>query len=185
MLRIASGKDGVTPARLSSLAVIISLFHAGSVAAATAGDQQLINQQERQRAAERQLTPPAPDVRLQAPGSFFSRLQFPSEQPCFPLQHIELQGRDAFPHWMPLQKLADQAQGQCLGGKGINLLMSALQNRLVDHGYVTARVLAPPQDINSGTLKLMLVPGKVRNIRLTPDSDRYIQLYTALPSRSG
>ncbi|WP_421507204.1 ShlB/FhaC/HecB family hemolysin secretion/activation protein [Erwinia rhapontici] len=185
MLRIASGKDGITPARLSSLAVIISLFHVTNVAAATIGDQQLINQQERQRATERQLAPPAPDVRLQAPGSFFSRIQFPAEEPCFALQHIELQGREAFPHWMPLQKLADQAQGQCLGGKGINLLMSALQNRLVDHGYVTARVLAPPQDINSGTLKLLLVPGKVRNVRLTPDSDRYVQLWSAMPAHAG
>lgn len=185
MLRIASGKDGITPARLSSLAVIISLLHVTDVAAATPGDQQLINQQERQRATERQLAPPAPDVRLQAPGSFFSRIQFPAEQPCFALQHIELQGREAFPHWMPLQKLVDQAQGQCLGGKGINLLMSALQNRLVDHGYVTARVLAPPQDINSGTLKLLLVPGKVNNVRLTPDSDRYVQLWSAMPARAG
>lgn len=185
MLRIASGKDGITPARLSSLAVIISLLYVTDVAAATPGDQQLINQQERQRATERQLAPPAPDVRLQAPGSFFSHIQFPAEQPCFSLQHIELQGREAFPHWMPLQKLADQAQGQCLGGKGINLLMSALQNRLVDHGYVTARVLAPPQDINSGTLKLLLVPGKVNNVRLTPDSDRYVQLWSAMPARAG
>ena len=185
MLRIASGKDGVTPARLSSLAVIISLFHAVDVAAATPGDQQLINQQERQRAVERQLAPPTPDVRLQEPGSFFGRIAFPTEQPCFALQHIELQGLDSFPLWMPLQKLADQAQGKCLGGKGINLLMSALQNRLVDHGYVTARVLAPPQDINSGTLKLMLVPGKVSNVRLTPDSDRYVQLYTAMPAHAG
>lgn len=185
MLRIASGKDGITPARLSSLAVIISLFHITNVAAATIGDQQLINQQERQRATERQLAPPSPDVRLQAPGSFFSRIQFPAEQPCFALQHIELQGREAFPHWMPLQKLADQAQGQCLGGKGINLLMSALQNRLVDHGYVTARVLAPPQDINSGTLKLLLVPGKVRKVSLTPDSDRYVQLWSAMPAHAG
>ncbi|MTD27497.1 ShlB/FhaC/HecB family hemolysin secretion/activation protein [Erwinia sorbitola] len=185
MLRIASEKDGITPARLSSLAIIISLFHTGNVAAATPGDQQLINQQERQRAIERQLAPPTPDVRLQPPGSFFSHIQFPAEQPCFALQQIELQGREAFPQWMPLQKLADEAKGQCLGGKGINLLMSALQNRLVDHGYVTARVLAPPQDLNSGSLKLLLVPGRVRNVRLTPDSDRYIQLYTALPARSG
>ncbi|WP_455812384.1 ShlB/FhaC/HecB family hemolysin secretion/activation protein [Pseudomonas graminis] len=185
MLRIASGKDGITPARLSSLAVIISLLHVTDVAAATPGDQQLINQQERQRATERQLAPPAPDVRLQAPGSFFSHIQFPAEQPCFALQRIELQGREAFPHWMPLQKLVDQAQGQCLGGKGINLLMSALQNRLVDHGYVTARVLAPPQDINSGTLKLVLVPGKVSHVRLTPDSDRYVQLWSAMPARAG
>lgn len=188
MLRNASVKLRIPPVRLSQLAALL-LFHTAASAAADVdrnlGNQQQINQQERQRAAERQLAPTAPDVRLQAPGSFFSTLTFPSEQPCFALQRVELSGTDAFPHWLPLQKLADQARGQCLGGKGINLLMSALQNRLVDHGYVTARVLAPPQDLNKGTLKLLLVPGKVRKIALTPDSDRYVQLYSALPAHEG
>ncbi|MEE3651336.1 MULTISPECIES: ShlB/FhaC/HecB family hemolysin secretion/activation protein [unclassified Brenneria] len=149
-------------------------------------NQQQINQQERQRAQERQLAPSAPDVRLQPPGRFLTRLHFPVEMtPCFPIKKVELQGTEDFPGWLPLQRLADQAVNQCLGGKGINLLMSALQNRLVDHGYVTARVLAPAQDLKSGTLKLVVMAGKVGNITLSPDSDDYIQLYSALPAREG
>ncbi|NEI17772.1 ShlB/FhaC/HecB family hemolysin secretion/activation protein, partial [Rhizobium leguminosarum] len=92
-------------------------------------NQQQINQQERQRAQERQLSPQAPDVRLQEPGAFLTRLHFPVEMtPCFPTKKVELQGTEDFPGWLPLQRLADQAVNQCLGGKGINLLMSALQN---------------------------------------------------------
>ncbi|OVZ88042.1 hemolysin transporter, partial [Yersinia frederiksenii] len=87
--------------------------------------------------------------------------------------------------WLPLQRIADQAQGQCLGAKGINLLMSQIQNRLVDHGYVTTRVLAPQQDLNSGTLALQVVPGKIRRVELTPDSDRYVSLFSAFPARPG
>ncbi|MFE8151190.1 ShlB/FhaC/HecB family hemolysin secretion/activation protein [Brenneria goodwinii] len=149
-------------------------------------NQQQINQQERQRAQERQLTPQAPDVRLQPPGSFLTRLHFPVEMtPCFPIKKVDLHGTQDFPGWLPLQRLADQAVNRCLGAKGINLLMSALQNRLIDHGYVTARVLAPAQDLKSGTLTLAIVPGYVRSVKLTADSDDYIRLYSAFPAHEG
>ncbi|MGK9173055.1 ShlB/FhaC/HecB family hemolysin secretion/activation protein [Yokenella regensburgei] len=155
-----------------------------SVHAAPPEDQFII-QQQRQRALEQQITPPTPDVRLTEPTSSFGRIPFPTERPCFPINRVELSGQDALPHWLPLQRLADQAQGQCLGGKGINLLMSTLQNRLVDHGWITTRVLAPSQDLKSGTLKLAIVPGYVRQVKLTPESDNYIQLYSAFPAHEG
>ena len=75
-----------------------------------------------------------PDVRLSAPGSFARKINFPVETPCFQIKQTELEGADALPHWLPLQKIANGAVGHCLGAKGINLLMSTLQNRLVDHG---------------------------------------------------
>ncbi|HHT0321838.1 TPA: ShlB/FhaC/HecB family hemolysin secretion/activation protein [Raoultella planticola] len=152
---------------------------------AASPDDQFIIQQQRQKALEQQLTPPTPDVRLSEPSSSFGRIPFPTESPCFPIQRVALSGQQALPRWLPLQRIADQAQGHCLGGKGINLLMSTLQNRLVDHGWITTRVLAPSQDLKSGTLKLTIVPGYVRHVRLTEQSDRYIQLYSAFPAHEG
>ncbi len=67
-------------------------------------------------------------------------------QPCFQIKQTELKGADALPHWLPLQKIANGAVGHCLGAKGINLLMSTLQNRLVDHGYVTMNRPGNPGD---------------------------------------
>ncbi len=145
-------------------------------------ENQFIIQQQRQKALEQQLTPPVPDVRLSEPASSFGRINFPTETPCFPIHRVELSGQDALPHWLPLQRMADQAQGRCLGGKGINLLMTTMQNRIVDHGWITTRVLAPSQDLKSGTLKLAIVPGYVRHVKLTEESDRYIQLYSAFPA---
>lgn len=145
----------------------------------------LILQQQRQKALEHQLNPPAPDVHLSPPSSGFGRLSFPDEKPCFPLSQVMLSGNDALPHWLPLQRMANQAIGHCLGGKGINLLMSALQNQLIDRGYITSRVLAPAQDLNSGQLKLVVIPGKVRHIALTPDSGRHLSLYGAFPVHAG
>ncbi|EEQ7451964.1 ShlB/FhaC/HecB family hemolysin secretion/activation protein [Escherichia coli] len=149
------------------------------------GDEAFIIQQQRQEALEQQLTPSAPDVRLSAPGSFAHKINFPVETPCFQIKQTELEGADALPHWLPLQKIANGAVGHCLGAKGINLLMSTLQNRLVDHGYVTTRVLAPSQDLKSGILRLVIIPGVVRHVRLTPDSDDYIQLYSSFPAHEG
>jgi hemolysin activation/secretion protein len=153
--------------------------------ALTAGDRQLIHQQEQQRALEQRLTPNAPDVRLSPPSGSFGRIIFPKETPCFTISQVTLSGTDTLPHWLPLQHISNQALGHCLGGKGINLLMSTLQNRLVDHGYITTRVLAPQQDLNSGELKLVVVPGKVRQVKLTPDSGHYITLYSAFPAHEG
>lgn len=140
---------------------------------------------QRQQALEQQLLPPTPDVRLAPPTATLSRLHFPQETPCFPLSRVTLTSKENLPHWLPLQTIANQATGECLGGKGINLLMSALQNRLIDHGYITTRVLAPSQDLKSGELKLTIVPGKVRQVVLTPESNSYVTLYSAFPVHSG
>ncbi|WJY13400.1 ShlB/FhaC/HecB family hemolysin secretion/activation protein [Pectobacteriaceae bacterium CE90] len=148
-------------------------------------EQQSINQQERLRAQEKQLSPTMPDVRLQPSVSYSGRLTFPLESPCFPIDQVELRGQEDFPGWLPLKRLADQGVGQCLGVNGINLLMTNLQNQLVDHGYVTSRVLAPSQDLKSGTLQLIIVAGKIRHVMLSPDSGHYVRLYSAFPAHEG
>ncbi|RXJ17426.1 ShlB/FhaC/HecB family hemolysin secretion/activation protein [Lelliottia nimipressuralis] len=172
----------------SQFAIIISTAAGLSFllpAHAAEPDNQFIIQQQRQKALEQQLTPPVPDVRLSEPSSSFGKIAFPVETPCFPIRNVTLTGQDALPRWLPLQRIADQAQGRCLGGKGINLLMSTMQNSLVDHGWITTRVLAPTQDLKSGTLKLAIVPGYIRHVRLTEDSDDYIQLYSSFPAHEG
>lgn len=149
------------------------------------GDQELIHQQENQRAREAALASQAPDVRLSAPSSFSGRLLFPAETPCFHIHNVTLTNTDTLPHWLPLQRIADQAVDNCLGAGGINLLMTTLQNRLIDHGYVTTRVVAPQQDLTRGNLALAIVPGNVRNVLLTPQSGHYVSLYSAFPAREG
>jgi hemolysin activation/secretion protein len=176
-----------------SLTIFLSLFIASSYAEPLigpspfreAGDQQFIHQQEQQRALQESLTPEAPDVRLAPPVSALGRINFPQETPCFTLSQVRLSGTDSLPHWLPLQHISNQAVGKCLGRKGINLLMSTLQNRLIDHGYITTRVLAPAQDLKSGVLQLVVIPGKIRKVDLTPDSNRYLSLYSAFPAHAG
>lgn len=158
---------------------------ASSAEGVAGAEEQIIIQQQRQKALEQQLTPPKPDVRLSPPSSGFGSIDYPNETPCFPIHKVVLSGEEKLPRWLPIQHLGMEAEGRCLGAQGINLLMSTLQNRLVDHGYITTRVLAPSQDLKSGVLTLVIVPGYVRQVRLTPDSDRYIQLYSTFPPREG
>lgn len=170
--------------RLSVALGALGLIGAADVYAVP-GDQQLQHQQEQQKARQETLMPRTPDIRLAEPVPAPSRFHFPAEKPCFAISRVALSGQEALPHWVPLQRLANQAIGHCLGVQGINQLMSVLQNRLINHGWVTTRVLAPPQDLREGELKLLIVPGKIRDVSLAPSSSRYVSLWPAMPAHSG
>ncbi len=150
-----------------------------------ADDQPFIHQKQQQQALEQRLEAKAPTVRLSDETVSTSVLTFPTESPCFVIQNVTLSGREDLPHWVPLQRLADQANGHCLGAQGIGLLMSTMQNRLISHGWVTTRILAPEQDLSQGELKLNVVTGKIRQVRYTEESDKYATLYTAMPAHDG
>lgn len=164
------------------ICVLLSL---SSTAVAAPADAQFILQQQRQQALEAQLTPQTPDVRLPSPANSEDSGEFAAETPCFTIHDVTLSGQDAFPHWVPLQRMANQVVGKCLGAKGINRVMSLLQNHLISHGWTTARVLAPAQDLKSGHLALAVIPGKIRQVSLTDDSSRWLWLYSAFPAHDG
>ncbi|WP_241609582.1 POTRA domain-containing protein [Rosenbergiella australiborealis] len=111
-------------------------------------DQALIDQQNQQSALEQRLALPEPTIRLALANHSAQQQGVPQENPCFPLKTITLSGGDAFPRWLQLQRIANTAAGQCLGSQGINLLMRRLQNRLLDQGYLTTRLLALEQDLS-------------------------------------
>lgn len=85
---------------------------------------------------------------------------------------------------------SDMRIGAPLGAKGINALMTAAQNAVIERGYTTTRILAEPQDLKSGILKLTVIPGRVRHINVDTSNiaqthaDRAI-LYNALPMKEG
>lgn len=159
-------------------------FH--TALALNVSDQQQLHQQEQQKAREQQLAPVTPDVRLEPDLPAHSgALLFPKETPCFPIQQVVLERTDESAKWIQLNALAKKGENQCLGNVGINMLMSALQNRLIDRGYITSRVLAPEQDLTTGILHLLVIPGKLRHIERTEDSDRYLTYFNTLPLREG
>jgi hemolysin activation/secretion protein len=80
--------------------------------------------------------------------------------------------------------MLNQYAGQKIGKEGIDLIVKRLTNALIARGYTTTRIGLPEQDLSSGTLKLTLIPGIIRNIRIvSPDSRA--NWYTAFPTRRG
>jgi hemolysin activation/secretion protein len=152
-----------------------------------APDQELLRQQERERALREQLET-RPDARLQeAPMAAPERLP-QDETPCFVIDRITLAGDQAERFQWALAAASvksDPALGRCLGTTGINVVMSRVQNAIVERGFVTTRVLAQPQDLTTGTLELTVVPGTLRQIRFAEGTHRDATLWNAIPARSG
>lgn len=148
------------------------------------GDELFRKNAQQQQAQQQQFEAKAPDVSLVAP-AIKSELKFPKESPCFVIESISISGQEKLPRWVPVQRLANQGVGHCLGVDGINLLVTEVQNRLISHGWITSRVLVPEQDLSTGTLKLVVIPGHVQKVVFTDDSSKYSALYTAMPAHEG
>ncbi len=173
---------------LAPLAAALALVYLpASAQQLPAPDQELLRQQERERALREQLET-RPDARLQdAPVAAPERLP-QDEAPCFVINRITLEGEqaDRFQWALPAANVkGDPALGRCLGTAGINVVMSRVQNAIVERGYVTTRVLAQPQDLTTGTLALTVVPGTLRQIRFAEGTHRDATLWNAIPARSG
>jgi len=161
-----------------------------SVAAQQVGDpgaQELLRQQERERVLREQQES-RPDVRLESgQGEQGERLPT-QEQPCVRIDRIVLDGEGAKGFQWALAAAdprEDPASGRCLGTEGINVVMKRVQNAIIARGYVTTRVLSAPQDLNTGTLTLSVVPGRFREAVFTEADGRHPAIANALPIRSG
>lgn len=153
--------------------------------------QQLQRQQQREDTLRGTLepnpdAPPPPAIQPPPP------TRIPTdEQRCERIHEVRLTGPLSADFQWLLESLSgpdddDAPQDRCLGTTGISVLQARLQNALIHRGYVTSRVLVGPQDLNaSGTLVATLVPGLLREVRFTPDSEQSAFAGNALPGLSG
>jgi len=158
-------------------------------ATAQTGDfaaQELQRQQERERALREQQER-TPDVRLPpAIPETIERLP-KSETPCFMIGTIVLKSDAQQFDWAlkAADPIDDPASGRCLGSNGINLVMKRIQNAIVARGFVTTRVLAEAQDLQTGILTLTVIAGRIRAIHFSDDSDDRANAWNAMPARPG
>lgn len=162
-------------------------------------DAELRRQQEREMQLRRRNTP-QPEVRMQAAVAGLADQRLPEQEtPCFQIDAIALRtmdvsrstakGKNRFPWAVEAANYtgtgeSDTAIGRCLGAGGINLVMRRIQNAIVSKGYVTTRVLAGPQNLQTGELVLTVILGHIRDIRFTTPSPR-VTAGSAIPSRPG
>lgn len=161
------------------------------ISSSDAAAQEQLREQERIRRLREQQER-IPDVHLpRSVPADATRLHF-DEQPCFLIHRIVLAGDTAsqFEWALAAASQAGRGQkdspiGQCLGTKGIDLIMRRVQNAILGAGYVTTRVLVETQDLSTGTLKLTVAVGRIRDIRILPGSDLGATLRNAVPFASG
>lgn len=150
--------------------------------------------QQQRESQQRQALEREPEVRLDS-GSKASplsrqRLQ-ESESPCFVIQRVKLEGAEGLRQIERLAASLDGPQaddppvGRCLGVQGVGILVSRLQDALIERGYITTRVLTRPQDLSKGVLVLTVVPGRVHQIRVREGSSKQLRLSNALPLGPG
>jgi len=180
----------------AGLAMAVLAGHAwAQPAPLSSADQEQRRAQERERLLREQQER-APDVRLPpAPQAEADRLPA-AESPCLPIRELKLRSISGEPAEVASRFawVLDAAAGpdandlplsRCLGTQGIAIVMKRLQNAVIARGYVTTRILAEPQDLNTGVLTLTLVPGRIRAIRFSEGSDARGNAWTAMPVQSG
>ena len=148
---------------------ILAAFSFQAALADTIEESESRRQEMRRRQQEQQLQHEV-DVRLDdtRQSTLTPSAAESAESPCFPIHTVTLTGDAAGRFQFALKKALKETgfqSGQCLGAQGINRIMVAAQNAVIGRGYTTTRILAAPQDLNSGTLELTVLPGKVRSVR--------------------
>ncbi|WP_141742757.1 POTRA domain-containing protein, partial [Oligella sp. HMSC05A10] len=91
------------------------------------------------------------------------------ESPCFPIEHVELQGDKSERFQFALGEAIKRAEfmaGQCIGVQGLELLSVHAQNALIERGYTTSRIVLDAQDLSQGTVYLTVIPGYIGSIRI-------------------
>lgn len=145
--------------------------------------QEQLRQLERERILKQQQETQL-DVRLPTPITLPNGVTtaqadelLPTEEtPCFSVTSLRLIGDESESfQWLldhadlTLSGNEDKVIGRCLGTRGINTVVHRLQGALTQQGWVTSRILVEPQDLTSKYLQLTFLPGRVGQIRLSPD----------------
>lgn len=153
---------------------------------------QFRQEQERLRQQREQLQPQS-DVRLSPLEDPEIPLAFPeAETPCFEVSSISLnvidEGRRG---WDWLYGYVDSPQdsqpvlSRCLGTLGVSVIMARLQQALVQNGWTTTRILAPPQDLTSGELRLDILEGEISDIHIAEKYGQRATLFNTIPTQTG
>ncbi|WP_047238702.1 ShlB/FhaC/HecB family hemolysin secretion/activation protein [Chromobacterium subtsugae] len=129
---------------------------------------QLLRLQQQQLEQQRQSLQQRPDVFLPSSAGAKPAPAIPGAAPtaaCFAIGQTQLDGAPAsWQRW--LQPLLDAGLGKCMGLDELNRLVAALTNEMVARGFVTSRVYLPEQNLSGGALRLVIVPGRIHEIRL-------------------
>ena len=122
--------------------------------------QREIDQAPAQIAAPAPATSAVPDL---PPGADVETL--PDAEPTFVISQIAFTGATVL-NAKQLDAVTQPFVGKRLGRNRINLLLRRLTEAYVAHGYITTRVYLGKQNLDSGTLTVTVIPGRIEGIAL-------------------
>ena len=169
--------------RLVTTSLALGLAQLPPVSLADTPDQELIRQQEREK-AQRERLEALPALRLPPPETGGGADWPADETPCFPIHTVRLDGEQAERFRRALAAIGDPA-GRCLGALGIAAAARRVQQAIASDGYVTTRVLVGAQHLDTGILTLTVLPGRLRAIRDETASRLRPAHRNAIPVRPG
>lgn len=117
----------------------------------------------------------------------YAKLQSHSEDICFPITHLSLSGDQAEQFLFAVTPYGYGKKsiiGRCLGVEGLNQLLALIQNKIIERGYVTTRVLLPQQNVSSGKVIFTIIPGRVDKINFTESTSKRGHKINALPVKT-
>jgi hemolysin activation/secretion protein len=88
----------------------------------------------------------------------------PHEAVCSVISNITLEGPDAA-RFSWLLKFTDAYLMQCVGSRGLNIIVAALNDELLAQGLATSKISLPAQNLAGGLLTLHLHVGRVEAVR--------------------
>lgn len=93
--------------------------------------------------------------------------------PCFPIQTVTVDGASLLSA-AELHAIVDPFVPRCMQGADIQALMRALDAAYADRGYITSKTYIPAQNLQSGTLTLTMLEGRVEDILLI-DTEKQLE----------
>ena len=163
--------------------MLLQISPSAAWAAPGPGDREEQTHRARQEALDKKERQERSDVFLQPKSETGVELELPEESLSFPIHTIELQG-EQLERFVWLQEVLSKYRNRNIGLQGINLIVKQATDRLIERGYVTTRLLIPEQDLSTGTLRFVLVPGIIHDIRFQ-DAGQKGNWRTAFPVRPG
>lgn len=160
--------------------VSVSALAQGASLPEPAPGAQIQRLQQQQLEATKELNPRptvlSPAGEQPSPTSLAS---LPPDNPCFAIEELLLE--DNTFEW--IARLLQPVVGQCVGKTALKRIQDTANNALIEHGYITSRVLVPAQSLRDGRLTLRILPGRISDARA--DKPTIGWLRTALPTSSG
>ncbi|MDO2447872.1 ShlB/FhaC/HecB family hemolysin secretion/activation protein [Enterobacter vonholyi] len=137
--------------------------------------------QQQDQARHDQLAPQSKSL-LSAEGTRASdTLILTKEAVCYDIQHVVIDGAESLPHWLTFRDLIKQTEKQCVGIRGIKNLHTAMQNRLISHGFITTRILVPTQNLRNGILHFTILPGRISEIDIKELNGHSLNAWNNIP----